>query len=246
MTRFLTRTALTKDEAIAYLLRIIDGPVEFWPTDPESSEDADAEVVSAVFSIQEVLNDQLDDAEEAYHLAMADKRSAEEITLLQVQVDRAKRYIELANDISCALNDELIQPEQLRIDPDWGSPELPYISLASLRRWANESEVIAAVRRELDVIAANGSASIAPAKAQKEPWWQHFKDDPEPKEKWYTPARYFLRQYLKDNPEHRKLSMDKLAEKVAPFLAERNIFKRGDIEPLAASTIRKAFSRVKY
>lgn len=57
MTQFLTRTALTKDEAIAYLLRMVDGPVEFKPTDPGCSEEVQNEIDSLVFSLKEEFNE---------------------------------------------------------------------------------------------------------------------------------------------------------------------------------------------
>ncbi len=83
------------------------------------------------------------------------------------------------------------------------------------------------------------SASVA-----AKPWLVSDPKDPNPKQPWYTPARYFARQLIKDDPTLRQKSL-KLADKVSKSLDNVAIYKRGGVKPLAADTILKAFANVK-
>lgn len=75
------------------------------------------------------------------------------------------------------------------------------------------------------------------------PWLIHNPDDPEPKQGWYTAARYFAREIVKEDPSlltKRKLLTPKIAER----LAKVRIFKRGGKKPLDHGTILKALSNI--
>lgn len=76
------------------------------------------------------------------------------------------------------------------------------------------------------------------------PWLLEDPKDPSPAEPWYTPARYFARQLIKDDSTL-LLKRSLLADKVSKSLAKVGIYKRGGALPLAAETILKAFSKVK-
>ena len=67
--------------------------------------------------------------------------------------------------------------------------------------------------------------------------------DPTPEQDWYTPARYFARQLVK-NDSTLLTKKSKLTEKVSQSLAAVKIFKRGGKMPLSAGTVLKALSKV--
>lgn len=79
-----------------------------------------------------------------------------------------------------------------------------------------------------------------------QPWLIAHEEDPDPKQSWYPPARFFARTLVKGNPS---LADDRnnLAKKVSNLLAEKGIYTRDDKvkkEKLGPGTIRKAFSKV--
>lgn len=76
------------------------------------------------------------------------------------------------------------------------------------------------------------------------PWLLADPKDPHPEQPWYTPARYFARQLVKDNSTL-LLKRSLLADKVSKSLARVAIYKRGGVSALAADTVLKAFSNVK-
>lgn len=89
------------------------------------------------------------------------------------------------------------------------------------------------------------TVSLRPQTAQSEsPWLVIDPRDPTPAHDWYTPARYFARQLVKDDST-RLLKTLILADMVAKSLAKVGIKKRGGKKPFAADTILKAFSNVK-
>ena len=75
------------------------------------------------------------------------------------------------------------------------------------------------------------------------PWLVVHKDDPDPKSPWHTPARYFARQLVKENPLLAS-KRGKLAEQVAQVLKVHGIYKRGGHKVPDALTIVNAFSGV--
>jgi hypothetical protein len=75
------------------------------------------------------------------------------------------------------------------------------------------------------------------------PWLIADSNDPDPDYSWYTPARYFARQLVKDDSTlltKRKL----LSTKVAQSLNTAGIKKRGGKQSPSATTILKAFANV--
>ena len=76
-----------------------------------------------------------------------------------------------------------------------------------------------------------------------EPWWVVDPRDPEPKSDWYTPARYFARQLVKQKPLL-ATKRNQLAQQVAQALKDHKIYKRGDKKVPDASSIVNAFSGV--
>lgn len=77
----------------------------------------------------------------------------------------------------------------------------------------------------------------------KKPWFIHNPDDPAPGHPWYTPARFFARELIK-NDSTLLTKRDILARKVADALKNVGIMKRGGKKPLDPATVKKAFSNV--
>lgn len=76
------------------------------------------------------------------------------------------------------------------------------------------------------------------------PWLDRNPKDPEPDYPWYTPARYFARQLVKDDSTL-LVKKTELAKKTANSLAGVGIFKRGmKKESLSSGTVLKSFVNV--
>lgn len=80
---------------------------------------------------------------------------------------------------------------------------------------------------------------------EEKPWLIANPKDPAPEQSWYTPARYFARQFLReDSTLLRKRNV--LAEKVSKTLANTGFKKRGGKLPLSSGTVLKAFSNLHW
>lgn len=86
-------------------------------------------------------------------------------------------------------------------------------------------------------------AQVQTPAAAHTPWEIKDPKDPEPEQPWYTPARYFARELVRDDPTllTKKIA---LAEKVATSLINVGVCKRGGKKKLLASTILKSFVNV--
>lgn len=69
--------------------------------------------------------------------------------------------------------------------------------------------------------------------------------DPKPEQPWYTSARFFARELVKDDPTL-LTKTNVLADKVVQSLNRVGIYKRGGKKPLSATTVKKSFSNVKF
>lgn len=96
-----------------------------------------------------------------------------------------------------------------------------------------------------DAPGAKGEAGAGTSQSgDDKPWLIAATNDPEPDYPWYTPARYFARQLVKDDSTL-LVKREKLAEKTAASLARVGIFKRGKKKlPLSAGTVLKSFVNV--
>lgn len=83
-----------------------------------------------------------------------------------------------------------------------------------------------------------------PFNGDAKPWLVADPKDPSTAQSWYTPARYFARQLIKEDSTL-LLKRMRLAEKVSKSLADEGIYKRGGVKPFAADTILKAFINIK-
>ena len=82
-------------------------------------------------------------------------------------------------------------------------------------------------------------------KPNGEPWKVHQEGDPEPEQDWYTAARYFARELVRDDSN--LLTKKKyLYQKISDSLADVGIYKRGGKKAFDSQTIRKALANIKY
>ena len=242
MVQLHSRTSLTIDEAIANLIGLTEGPIQYQCRDGNASTAEMAELDALSYDVNEEIWDDYQ-----YHCAELaearhDKASAIVISDLSAKVARAEHFIRLANRCRAAIDDELLrQPSALLVDSRLSTTDTTYITLESLIRWASTNSTISDVCQQLTSVTANqhSKSNIDTSK----PWWHACQDDPPAEQPWYTPARYFARQCLAADPTLRQ-KRERLARKVAEKLAESGINKRGGVKPFESSTILKAFSNV--
>lgn len=116
--------------------------------------------------------------------------------------------------------------------------------------WDMPPELVAMARKhgeQADAPAPQKDAPVTSPSGDDKPWLIVNCNDPAPPyQPWYTPARYFARQLVKDNST--LLTKKKLlGEKVATSLANVGIFRRGKIKKkFDGGTILKAFSNVSF
>ncbi len=84
---------------------------------------------------------------------------------------------------------------------------------------------------------------ITADKQTEKPWLICNSNDPKSAQPWYTPARYFARQLVMEDPTL-LAKRDRLSSKVAVLLKKARVFKRGGKLPLDPVTIKKALSNV--
>ncbi|WP_090319900.1 hypothetical protein [Nitrosomonas oligotropha] len=111
----------------------------------------------------------------------------------------------------------------------------------------NSTEAVTPKEDLLNLIEKNKNTGQSEPQVTKseniKPWLEPDPKDPKPAQDWYTPARYFARQLVREDSTlliKRKL----LAQKVAQSLSNVNIYKRGKKLPLSYTTILKSFSNV--
>jgi len=92
--------------------------------------------------------------------------------------------------------------------------------------------------------AGPNAADVPPEPLPTEkPWLNIDPRDPEPAMPWYTPARYFARQLVKEDSTL-LTKRPVLAKKVARSLESAGFLKRGNKKPLDEGTVLKAFVNV--
>lgn len=81
------------------------------------------------------------------------------------------------------------------------------------------------------------------SESEAKPWLLPDPKDPTPEQPWYTPARFFARQLVREDTTL-LTKRPKLADKVSKSLAGAGVFKRGGKSPPAADTVLKALVNV--
>lgn len=240
------KPSCTVEDAVMYLLGYKQCDIQakwYQPTDDPS----DGEWLSG-FDFDH-LKDLLDEAESEYAEAKYDKCPEEVVAEKLAKLNECKALNKKAHDYKSAIIDELSGYDPgLRIDK-LATTNLrdPFITMLSLKSWAKDVLKIS-ILEDLDSppLISSTPKSQKNIPSSDYPWWKvHENDTPPPKsELWFTPARYFARQYIAKNPNI-TISKEKLAVKVAHLMKENNIFHSGHM-PYLASTIRKAFRNVNF
>ena len=243
-------TSCSKEEAIAKLLGWMRGTlrrkyVEFTPG--WISEDQLPYLYSLQGTVQEHLQDLRTAEYAAYHQAaiidmeddIAEEKRQSVARIDGLILDAARYLREIESELDSG------EASVLKIDHE-GTENLGVIqiTLSSLDRWSHQQYKFSIFEPPSRPPAAEITADKPkPTAADTDPWWTLVEGDPEPKEDWYTPARYFARQLVREDTTlltKRPL----LAVKIAQSLPRVGIYKRGGKLPLGPSTVLKSLSNV--
>lgn len=113
-----------------------------------------------------------------------------------------------------------------------------------LNNWIDENEPrIVSIFQKPDNFAGPARTELAMKTESCMPWEIKDYRDPEPEYPWYTPARYFARQLVKEDSTL-LTKRHILAKKIVQSLTNIGIKKRGGIKPFDPGTIKKALSNV--
>jgi hypothetical protein len=136
MRKIFRRTSITVDEAVAILLGLSVGPIEYTPVNG-----TDVEVCGDVsFCLTEELEDEHEVLEGHYALAKHEKQPRSVINEKLEALQRHKEVMAQANAFLCALNDELNRGEHslLKVDNAPKDQLYKYITLHSFNEWAKK------------------------------------------------------------------------------------------------------------
>ena len=242
-------TSCSKEEAIAKLLGWMRGPlrrkyVEFTPG--WISEDQLPYLYSLEGTVQAHLQDLRTTEHAAYHqaaiidmedvIAEEKRQSVARIDGLILNAARYLREIESELDRGDA--------SLLKIDHEaTESTGVIQLTLSSLDRWSHQQFKFS-IFEPPSLPPVPEIVAEKPTSYHVEPWLTVKEGDPDPKEPWYTPARYFARELVRAD-----ITLDKpkktLAVKVVDALADAGIKKRRGVGKFDSATILKAFSKVK-
>lgn len=110
--------------------------------------------------------------------------------------------------------------------------------------WAVEAGLLPQARDDAPADPEPQAAKVQDVQTDANPWYIKNQQDPNPKHPWFTPARYFARELVKEDSTL-LLKREVLAEKTAKSLFAAGIYKRGNILRFAAGTVLKALNGVK-
>ena len=145
------------------------------------------------------------------------------------------------------LSSHAIHTQHIRIAVLYSKTAASEIYLKSFVNWALEI-IHWGIPRKLAAISEKeeaGKKDTETDEQAKKRWLIHNPDDPKPEQSWYTPARYFARQLVEEDPTL-LIKRDVLASKVSSSLKNAGIKKRGGKKPLDPATVKKAFSNVNF
>jgi len=98
-------------------------------------------------------------------------------------------------------------------------------------------------KTDAKVVPATKSTPAVEPKSGDKPWMTKNPDDPPPDQSWYTPARYFAREFVRADATL-LLKRGVLVQKVSDALFSVGIKKRGGVKKHEPSTVKKALSNV--
>jgi hypothetical protein len=261
MDSLFDRTSVTVDEAVAILLGVLKGPIKSLPLYDYSSDEERDFVETLCFSLPEYLEDKKEQLESDIAEAKIDKKPPDVIAAKHEALLKHKEDIDMAKAYLCTINDELNKgaTSALRVDLKLTNNLLTYITVASLDEWFinNGYSVrvlvpVPTTKQSTAHITADQQGNESDLKGVDErkplqectgPCWTIDSRDLHRVQNWYTPARYFARQLVKENPTL-IAKKDLLAKEVVALLTSNRIFKRGGKLPFDPGTVKKAFVNV--
>lgn len=225
------------------LLGWVDGPVEFNSLHESPTNEEQEILDSLTFSLQDAIELKGDTLANDYDDAKERKLPDHVIAQRRAAVRKFPDEIELAKTYLRAIEGELNEGDAstLRLDRKLSNEVSRYITLSSLYRWSRECD-------EVPELAAGGlqvrpERTSQPSTTSEQPWLVIDSRDPAPEQPWYTPARYFARQLVKEDSTL-LTKKGALAKKVAESMAAVKTPRRGGVKALDPDTVRKAFSNV--
>lgn len=185
------------------------------------------DAISAGMCLDDILDNEKESAEFRYSNAKAEKLSDEAIKAAFDNLINADRFITKAAQYRRDITDELAKKDSALRRNESGQ-----ITIISLNLWAHKKYKLRLENME-----------DSEHEAQDKPLLIVDPRDPSALVSWYTPARYFARQHVINDPNliHNR---NKLAEKTVESLEAVGIYKRGNKKPLDPSTILKALSNI--
>ncbi len=261
MDSLFDRTSVTVDEAVAILLGVLKGPFKYLPLDWSATDEEREGLETLWFSLPEYLEDKKEQLESDLLEAKLDQRPPDVIEAKHEAILRHKNDIDMAQTYICAIDDELNNgaTSALRVDLKLTNNLFTYITVASLDEWFINNEYpvrvlvpVPTTKRSTAHITGDQQENESDLKGVDEqkpfqectgPCWTIDSRDPRQVHNWYTPARYFARQLVKNDPTL-ITKKDLLAKEVVVLLTSNRIFKRGGKLSFDPGTVKKAFVNV--
>lgn len=140
MSKLFTRTSITVDEAVAILLGWTNGPVEYQVMSEDPSPEELDSLDTLAFSLQEYLQEKLDELESDLTEARADNMPVKIIAEKQAAIQAHDAVIKQAQACLCDIHDEINKGEcsALRVDTKLSNTAYTYITLSSFDDWAKQ------------------------------------------------------------------------------------------------------------
>ena len=134
----LSRTSVTVHEAVAIMLGRADGPIEMRTTETKISDEEMEELGATPFFIDEGWDDEQDTLDEACYYAEK-KREPQAIIEATEALEKFEHEVSEVRRWLCEIEDEIAKGDAaaLRLDKKTSSEHWPYITLWSLKEWAD-------------------------------------------------------------------------------------------------------------
>ena len=241
------RTSCTRDEAAAKMMGWLQGSLRrgFFLVDRKGIS---LDQMPNAPSLDGKLLDYLEGLRAAAQrdlLEAAEKRDMGSIYENEEAMERLEALINKASEYLSMIDGELAKEEKSRLIIDKrATAEFgeDHITLSSLDQWSRETYKIPILAT--GPLAGNvAEAQVLPL-AEDKPWLKLSQGDPLPELPWYTPARYFARKVVEEDPALLR-KRDVLAKKVTEYLTSAGIKKRGGVKPFDPGTVKKALVKVK-
>lgn len=132
-------TSCTKDQAVAIMLGWSDEPIRYRPVSDYPTQEEWGN--TPVYSLHEDIEDRKDTLKDEYAEALSNGMPVRDIEKKKSAVNIFEKQIVLARTYLCAIDDELVKgnASALRINPSVSNTAYVYITLTSLKTWAQQT-----------------------------------------------------------------------------------------------------------